>query len=150
MTVVVGVTDSDTAASSAPKSREINAGRQTPLAAFGHTAPVVFIERVRMNSRTLTLLLASIALTVFDEVAANSAVGRAKNEWIQKKNVLQSKKFQQHPSENPKRRGDTSDRRVIPWVSVAVLLNFLFFFRSVAAPFFDPLVRVFHAGVANL
>ena len=115
----------------------------TPLQSFSS-------KEVRMNSRTLTLLLASFALTVFDEVAANSAVGRAKNEWIQKKNALQSKKFQQHPSENPKRRGDTSDRRVIPWVSVAVLLNFLFFFRSVAAPFFDPLVRVFHAGVANL
>jgi len=34
----------------------------------------------------------------------------------------------------------TTDRRVIPWVSIAVLLNILFFFRSIAAPFFDPLV----------
>ena len=32
------------------------------------------------------------------------------------------------------------DRQVIPWVSIAVLLNILFFFRSFAAPFFDPLV----------
>jgi len=33
-----------------------------------------------------------------------------------------------------------TDRRVIPWVSIAILLNILFFFRSIAAPFFDPLV----------
>lgn len=34
----------------------------------------------------------------------------------------------------------SADRQVIPWVSIAVLLNILFFFRSFAAPFFDPLV----------
>ncbi len=35
-----------------------------------------------------------------------------------------------------------TDRRVIPWVSIAILLNILFFFRSIAAPFFDPLVSI--------
>jgi hypothetical protein len=39
-----------------------------------------------------------------------------------------------------KQQQSTTDRRVIPWVSIAVLLNILFFFRSIAAPFFDPLV----------
>ena len=39
------------------------------------------------------------------------------------------------------RRPNRSDRRVIPWVSVAILVIILFFFRSFAAPFFDPLVR---------
>mmetsp|Transcript_16000 Transcript_16000/g.29014 ORF Transcript_16000/g.29014 Transcript_16000/m.29014 type:complete len:902 (-) Transcript_16000:1417-4122(-) len=37
-----------------------------------------------------------------------------------------------------KRQGE-SDRRVIPWMSIAILMNILFFFRSFAAPFFDPL-----------
>ncbi len=32
--------------------------------------------------------------------------------------------------------------RVMPWVSIGVLLIFLFSFRSFAAPFFDPLVSV--------
>ena len=31
-------------------------------------------------------------------------------------------------------------RRVVPWISIVVLVNILFFFRSFAAPFFDPLV----------
>ena len=39
----------------------------------------------------------------------------------------------------------SSDRRVIPWVSIAILMNILFFFRSFAAPFFDPLVSVWFA-----
>jgi hypothetical protein len=49
-----------------------------------------------------------------------------------------------------------SDRRVIPWVSIAILLNILFFFRSFAAPFFDPLVSCtisalvqYHNGISQ-
>ena len=32
-------------------------------------------------------------------------------------------------------------RRVMPWLSVTILIFILIFFRSFAAPFFDPLVR---------
>lgn len=38
----------------------------------------------------------------------------------------------------PKQYSDR--RRVVPWLSIVVLVNILFFFRSFAAPFFDPLV----------
>jgi hypothetical protein len=47
---------------------------------------------------------------------------------------------QQQQQQKQKLQQSTTDRRVIPWVSIAVLLNILFFFRSIAAPFFDPLV----------
>lgn len=43
----------------------------------------------------------------------------------------------------------SSDRRVIPWVSIAILMNILFFFRSFAAPFFDPLVSG-HVSILSL
>jgi biopolymer transport protein ExbD len=46
----------------------------------------------------------------------------------------------QRQQQQKQRQQSTTDRRVIPWVSIAVLLNILFFFRSIAAPFFDPLV----------
>ena len=54
----------------------------------------------------------------------------AKHQYSQ----IDPKLFHHHP------QYDHSDRRVIPWVSIAVLIKFLFFFRSFAAPFFDPLV----------
>jgi hypothetical protein len=47
---------------------------------------------------------------------------------------------QHHQQQQKQQQQSTTDRRVIPWVSIAVLLNILFFFRSIAAPFFDPLV----------
>lgn len=40
-------------------------------------------------------------------------------------------------------------RRVMPWVSIAVLLIFLVSFRSFAAPFFDPLVSAPGRGFVN-
>ena len=40
----------------------------------------------------------------------------------------------------PKQYADR--RRVLPWISIVVLVNILFFFRSFAAPFFDPLVSL--------
>ncbi len=45
-----------------------------------------------------------------------------------------------HHNKPPQMLQQETDRRVIPWVSIAILLNILFFFRSIAAPFFDPLV----------
>jgi hypothetical protein len=55
---------------------------------------------------------------------------------------LQWKELRSHaPSrQQPLKSLQENDRRVIPWVSIAILLNILFFFRSIAAPFFDPLV----------
>jgi hypothetical protein len=44
------------------------------------------------------------------------------------------------PPRREEEQPSASDRRVIPWVSIAILMNILFFFRSFAAPFFDPLV----------
>jgi hypothetical protein len=49
---------------------------------------------------------------------------------------------QQQQKLQKQQQQSTTDRRVIPWVSIAVLLNILFFFRSIAAPFFDPLVSI--------
>lgn len=46
--------------------------------------------------------------------------------------------------------GASSDRRVIPWVSIAILMNILFFFRSFAAPFFDPLVSGCYVSILSL
>ncbi|KAL7552792.1 hypothetical protein ACHAWF_016043, partial [Thalassiosira exigua] len=43
------------------------------------------------------------------------------------------------PSPSERRGRRPEKRRVVPWISVAVLLTVLFFFRSFAAPFFDPL-----------
>ena len=40
----------------------------------------------------------------------------------------------------PKQYADR--RRVVPWISIVALVNILFFFRSFAAPFFDPLVSI--------
>ena len=40
----------------------------------------------------------------------------------------------------PKQYSDR--RRVVPWISIFALVNILFFFRSFAAPFFDPLVSL--------
>lgn len=53
---------------------------------------------------------------------------------------LQANLGGQQQQQQQKLQRSTTDRRVIPWVSIAVLLNILFFFRSIAAPFFDPLV----------
>ena len=54
-----------------------------------------------------------------------------------------------HQKETEERRPNRSDRRVIPWVSVAILVIILFFFRSFAAPFFDPLVRCDMCAIFN-
>lgn len=40
----------------------------------------------------------------------------------------------------------SDDRRAnsMPWLSIIILLNVLFFFKSFAAPFFDPLVSIYY------
>eukprot|EP00580_Thalassiosira_gravida_P018562 CAMPEP_0201659352 /NCGR_PEP_ID=MMETSP0494-20130426/2169_1 /ASSEMBLY_ACC=CAM_ASM_000839 /TAXON_ID=420259 /ORGANISM="Thalassiosira gravida, Strain GMp14c1" /LENGTH=1330 /DNA_ID=CAMNT_0048136815 /DNA_START=37 /DNA_END=4029 /DNA_ORIENTATION=- len=53
---------------------------------------------------------------------------KKKKQWNNKFN-----NGQQQPPQHSDRR------RVIPWVSIIVLMTILFFFRSFAAPFFDPL-----------
>jgi ABC-type Fe3+ transport system permease subunit len=59
----------------------------------------------------------------------------------QRRSNLESQQQQQQQQQKQQQQS-TTDRRVIPWVSIAVLLNILFFFRSIAAPFFDPLVSI--------
>ena len=49
------------------------------------------------------------------------------------------KKQQQQQQGGDDHRSDK--RRVMPWLSVTILIFILIFFRSFAAPFFDPLVR---------
>ena len=61
-----------------------------------------------------------------------------------KQPLLHRAKKKQHAKTAHAPPRDRSDRRrVMPWVSIAILMNVLFFFRSFAAPFFDPLVSVF-------
>jgi hypothetical protein len=93
----------------------------------------------RFSTPPVLLTLSFIAIIFVGEAAGGIAIANRKNAPNRKKNFLQPKQFQQQQS---RQKDDTGDRRVIPWVSIAVLLNFLFFFRSFAAPFFDPLVRI--------
>ncbi|KAL7520746.1 hypothetical protein ACHAWX_005456 [Stephanocyclus meneghinianus] len=88
------------------------------------------------NRFSTPLVLSFIAIIFVGEAVGGTAIVDRKNSPNRKKNFLQPKQFQQQQS---RQKDDTGDRRVIPWVSIAVLLNFLFFFRSFAAPFFDPL-----------
>lgn len=69
---------------------------------------------------------------------ASASTAEAKRLPVQTKNLLPTKIQHRHQQNS---QHEHHERRVIPWVSIAVLLNFLFFFRSFAAPFFDPLVR---------
>jgi len=56
-----------------------------------------------------------------------------------KKNRRSSSELKQPQKKRPQVPHEHSDRRVMPWVSIVILMNILFFFRSFAAPFFDPL-----------
>lgn len=105
-----------------------------------HLVPVLSQQVGIMYYRFSTpLVLSFIAVIFVGEAVGGTAIVDRKNSPNRKKNFLQTKQFQQKQS---RQKDDTGDRRVIPWVSIAVLLNFLFFFRSFAAPFFDPLVSL--------
>jgi hypothetical protein len=63
-------------------------------------------------------------------------------ERLERKEIHHNKPSRQQRQQPPQMLQQQTDRRVIPWVSIAILLNILFFFRSIAAPFFDPLVSM--------
>ena len=69
---------------------------------------------------------------------------QAKNKIFNYEWKLLKRRNQRHLSERrqqyPETQHEHADRRVMPWVSMMVLLIFLSLFRSFAAPFFDPLV----------
>ena len=72
------------------------------------------------------------ALTKKEKIQASTRTSNRSNNSI----PIKSKLF----TTTPKQYADR--RRVVPWLSIVVLVNILFFFRSFAAPFFDPLVSI--------
>mmetsp|Transcript_868 Transcript_868/g.1806 ORF Transcript_868/g.1806 Transcript_868/m.1806 type:complete len:1249 (-) Transcript_868:19-3765(-) len=107
-------------------------------------------SRAMQSSATVTIVLLLIALS--NKPIERSAVAaippiQAEATTLAEARVLNRKSKKNHQTEPPYSHSKKntfqeprdSDRRVVPWISIAVLMNILFFFRSFAAPFFDPL-----------
>lgn len=96
------------------------------------TSGTAFISAPSRHQMTTTTFMAAEERRVFDSEHLQASLGGRQ---------------QQQQQQQKLQRSTTTDRRVIPWVSIAVLLNILFFFRSIAAPFFDPLVSTYYTNL---
>jgi len=100
-----------------------------------------------MKSSTLVTHILLLGLSLDIAAAAPSyAATNVEAKKVREKNRRQTSKGRL-PYSKRERVGvqeqqqlDHYDHRAMPWASIVILISILFFFRSFAAPFFDPLV----------
>ena len=115
-----------------------------PNNAFGRRLYVI-VASSSINAARITVDVMDAKVSIIDDGSKRNIIHPA---FSKERSILPyAKRYKQYNGKKQQQQQQGGDdhrsdkRRVMPWLSVTILIFILIFFRSFAAPFFDPLVR---------